>query len=87
MTLDFQLATPVKAASTGESPFMVQRVARIVMSPTHAKVLAEIIKGAVGEWETRFGPLPDVAKLAPDPAAALESDAGGQDNDAGGQDD
>jgi hypothetical protein len=87
MTLDFQLATPVKAASAGESPFMVQRVARIVMSPTHAKVLAEMIKGAVGEWETRFGPLPDVAKLAPGPATAPASDAGDQDDDAGDQDD
>ena len=29
------------------------------MSPTHAKVLAEMIRTAVSQWEGTFGPLPD----------------------------
>jgi hypothetical protein len=78
MTVDFQLATPVKAAPDAESPFLVQRVARIVMSPTHAKVLAEMIHNAVGEWETRFGALPDVESLTRRPDAAAGNEAGAQ---------
>jgi hypothetical protein len=68
MTLDFQLATPEKAAPGGELQFVAQRVARITMSPTHAKVLAEMIRNAVSDWEARFGPLPDVSSLTPSPA-------------------
>lgn len=79
MTIDFQLATPVMGGGqASEPPFLAQRVARIVMSPTHAKVLAELIRGAVGEWETRFGPLPDVESLTPHPAAAPENESGAQ---------
>jgi hypothetical protein len=58
----------------------VQRVARIVMSPTHAKVLAERIREAVSGWETRFGRLPTVNQLNPPPPIAPEGESGGRDD-------
>jgi len=65
MTVDFQLVVPV-AGPTG-AHLVPRPVARVVLSPTHAKVLAEIIRRSVVEWEERFGTLPDVAALMPRP--------------------
>jgi hypothetical protein len=80
MTFDFQLATPEKVAGAEEAQLQVQRVARIVVSPTHAKVLAENIREAVSGWEARFGPLPDVAQLASPPPTAPEGETEGGDD-------
>jgi hypothetical protein len=77
MTLDFQLAVGEKSATAGEMRFVAQRVARIVMSPTHAKVLAEMIRNAVSQWEERFGTLPDTnALMTPGPGVAPEGETG-----------
>lgn len=71
LTLDFQFATPAPGSPSGRSlegsnvPIASERVARLVMSPTHAKVLSEALTGAVAEWERRFGPLPDTSVLLP----------------------
>jgi hypothetical protein len=72
LTLGFQLVSQEKAAPAGQPQFRAQRVARIVMSPTHAKVLAQMIGTAVGQWEGVFGELPDAARLSPSPPAAPE---------------
>ena len=77
MTFDFQLATPEKVPGAEESELSLQRVARLVMSPTHAKVLAERIREAVSGWEARFGRLPTVAQFSPQPTAVSEDEAGG----------
>lgn len=69
MTLDFRLTTPDEITDAGEATLRVERATRILMSPTHAKVLADIIQRAVSEWETKYGPLPDVSRLWPQPAA------------------
>lgn len=69
LTLDFQLATPAPGSSASPAvatpPIATERVARLVMSPTHAKVLSEALRNAVGEWESRFGQMPDVSVLLP----------------------
>lgn len=81
MTCDFQLVTSEGVGATGEPQLLTQRVARIVMSPTHAKVLAETIRSAVSQWEGRFGALPAAeALLAPGPAAAPTNEAGDRDD-------
>jgi len=80
MTFDFQLATPEKVAGAEEAQLQVQRVARIVVSPTHAKVLSESIRDAVSGWETRFGPLPSTAQLTSPPPTAPESEVGDGDD-------
>jgi hypothetical protein len=48
------------------------------MSPTHAKVLAEIIGNAVRQWEAKFGDLPDTAALLPAAVAHPEEQAPGE---------
>jgi hypothetical protein len=51
-----------------ENPkFIPQRAAQIVMSVTHAKVLAAYLTRAITDWEAKFGTLPSVDVLAPAP--------------------
>jgi Protein of unknown function (DUF3467) len=69
LTIDFQLTTPAPGSTVSDPQFVAQRVARIVMSPTHAKVFAQFLGNAVGTWEGRFGPLPEAATLMPQPPA------------------
>jgi hypothetical protein len=85
VTVDFQLAAPPPRLTQGENLTESRQVARIVMSPTHAKVLAESISKAVGDWEERFGALPSVDELLqrgqdqpdpPDSADAAEGQTG-----------
>ena len=76
LTLDFQLVSQEKVAPAGQAQLRAQRVARIVMSPTHAKVLAEMIRTAVSQWEGTFGPLPDTASLTPGLPTVPENRAG-----------
>jgi hypothetical protein len=63
ITIDFQLATPPERLAPGEIHIEARPVARIVMSPTHAKVLAESIGTTVRDWEAKFGALPSVDQL------------------------
>ncbi len=63
ITIDFQLATPPERLPPGETRIEARPVARIVMSPTHAKVLAESISTTIRDWEGRFGALPSVDQL------------------------
>jgi Protein of unknown function (DUF3467) len=76
LTLDFQFATPAPGSSSNPAyanvPLATERVARLVMSPTHAKVLTEALRRAVAEWESRFGPMPDVSVLLPGLGAAQQ---------------
>lgn len=69
LTLDFQFATPAPGSAAvspdANVPFATERVARLVMSPTHAKVLSAALRNAVDEWESRFGQMPDVSVLLP----------------------
>lgn len=81
MTCDFQLVTSEGVGTASGPQLLTQRVARIMMSPTHAKVLAEMIRSAVNQWEDRFGALPAVDELlTPGPAAAPGNEAGGRDD-------
>lgn len=50
---------------------IAQPVTKVVMSPTHAKVFAEMLTRQVGEWEQKFGALPPTDVL-------LGTDTGGQ---------
>lgn len=59
LTIDFQLVAPDRDAGLGEP----RQLARIMVSPMHAKALAAQLADAVQSWERRFGPLPDVAEL------------------------
>jgi hypothetical protein len=75
LTIDFQLATPPDELSPGETYRGARRVARIVMSPTHAKVIAESLSAAVRDWQERFGALPSVDELL-QRAQGQQGDAG-----------
>jgi len=75
VTLDFQFRTPAPGnAANAELPS--QRVARLVMSPMHAKVLAEVIAGAIRAWEHNYGALPDAEVLLPGLTAKLAEPLG-----------
>jgi len=63
-TLDFQLAAP-PAPGAEAGAVSPTSVARVVMSPTHAKVVAELLSASVQGWEQRFGALPDAEILLP----------------------
>jgi hypothetical protein len=70
VTLDFRFVTPppggAEAGTAGAwTPGAGTPVARLVMSPMHAKVLAEVMSNAVQAWETRFSALPDIEVLSP----------------------
>jgi hypothetical protein len=54
------------SGSQGENPqVLAQNVARVVMSPQHAKALALALQTTVEQWEERFGALPSVDHLLP----------------------
>jgi hypothetical protein len=77
ITMDFQLATPAPGTPVSETQLTPYRVARIIVSPTHAKVLAGLLTRAVTEWEEKFGKLPDASALMPEspsPAPAAPPD-------------
>jgi Protein of unknown function (DUF3467) len=61
MTFDFLLVTPadeIPEEAGAEPVYATERVARIIMSPMHAKALAARIGEAVEAWEKKFGRLP-----------------------------
>lgn len=51
-------------ASTDPERTVVKPVARVAMSPQHAKALAAVLDAHVKAYETAFGPLPDAPKVA-----------------------
>jgi len=79
LTIDFRLASPAPGTPVDAPLSVTHEVARIVMSPTHAKVLAKLIGDAVSKWEATFGDLPDAAKLLPAVADPGEQAPGEQD--------
>ncbi len=61
MTVDLLLSTPageIPSEPGTEAAYATERVARVIMSPMHAKALAESLSDAVRAWETGFGALP-----------------------------
>jgi hypothetical protein len=67
VTIDFQLNSPAPGSSMENPKFIPHRAAQIVMSVTHAKVLAAYLAKAITDWEAKFGALPSVEALAPAP--------------------
>lgn len=62
MTIDLLLVTPAGGipAESGEEPaYATERMTRVIMSPMHAKALAERLSDAIQAWEAGFGALPD----------------------------
>lgn len=45
-----------------------QLVSRVVMSPMHAKALAHVLQTAVDGWQEKFGDLPSIDILLPQPS-------------------
>lgn len=72
LTIDFGLATPAPGSPVSEMQLTLRAVSRIVMSPTHAKVLAGLLTKTVGEWERQFGKLPKADVLMPQPDAPVK---------------
>jgi hypothetical protein len=72
LTIDFGLATPAPGSLVSEMRLALRPVSRIVMSPTHAKVLAEILTTTISEWEHKFGRLPETGALMPSTPASVE---------------
>lgn len=82
VTIDF-LLTSQATGSTAENPQIQQhRVAQVVMSPMHAKALTALLSAAVGQWEQKFGSLPDVEKLLPNVPQVQASGTLGEGNNA-----
>jgi hypothetical protein len=68
VSIAFRLQRPVLDSSGATAGVTSDPVVQVVMSPTHAKVLAHLLAGVVTEWEGRFGTLPDVESLLSNPA-------------------
>lgn len=65
VTVDLLLSTPageIPPEPGAEAAYATERMARVIMSPMHAKALAESLSDAVRAWESGFGALP--AKVA-----------------------
>lgn len=61
VTVDLLLSTPVgeiSPESGKESAYVTERMTRVIMSPMHAKALAESLCDAIRAWEAGFGVLP-----------------------------
>jgi len=61
VTVDLMLITPagdIPAEAGSETTYATERVTRVIMSPMHAKALAESLDETVRAWEGRFGSLP-----------------------------
>lgn len=46
-----------------EDSFVVRQIARVTMSPQHAKALATLLSNRLEAYERQFGPLPDVSSV------------------------
>ena len=65
ITLFFQYNTAaLPVTGTAVEP-VSQSVAKLVMSPQHAKALIAVVQDAVAKWERAFGDLPGLDKLIP----------------------
>jgi Protein of unknown function (DUF3467) len=61
VTVDLLLITPagdIPAEAGSETTYATERVTRVIMSPMHARALAESLSETLNVWEGRFGPLP-----------------------------
>ena len=65
LAVAFTLSFPAPDSTVENQRLTSQTVVRILVSPTHAKVLANLLTKAVSDWESKFGPLPSVEQLAP----------------------
>ena len=74
LTIDFGLATPAPGSPVSEMRLALRPVSRIVMSPTHAKVLAELLTKTVSDWERKFGRLPKTSALMPPAPVSVEDE-------------
>jgi hypothetical protein len=82
LAIAFQLAFPAPDSTAENQHFTSQTVVRILVSPTHAKVLADVLAKAISDWESRFGPLPSIEQLTPrvpPEEAADQTPPGGED--------
>jgi hypothetical protein len=70
LSVNFRLQRPTVDDAGTSTGVASEAVVQVVMSPTHAKVLAHLLEQAVQEWEGRFGVLPTVDRLIPRPAQA-----------------
>jgi hypothetical protein len=73
MVIDFQQSAPPSGTLLQGQAWASRGVARIVISPTHAKVLADILNKAVRQWEAAYGELPPPEKLLPQHDATGDS--------------
>lgn len=65
VTVDLLLSTPtgeIPPEPGKESAYATERVTRVIMSPMHAKALAESLSDAIRAWEAGFGALPAKAE-------------------------
>ncbi|MHB8890346.1 MAG: DUF3467 domain-containing protein [Acidobacteriaceae bacterium] len=49
------------AVQATEESLKIKDVSQVVMSPQHAKALANLLNSRLKKYEEQFGPLPDVA--------------------------
>jgi hypothetical protein len=59
ISIEFQHLTVVGTADNSAPEVDVQTVARIVMSPQHARLFQDVLTGVVAQWEEQHGKLPD----------------------------
>lgn len=67
-----------QVAEVSSERVVYERVARIIFSPQHAKVLAEVLAGRVAQFEGTFGELPSREAMDTMPAAAIERVTGSE---------
>lgn len=70
VVIDFRLQYRAAVDTPENEGPTVEPVIQVVMSPTHAKVLAYLLDQTITEWENRFGELPSVEQLIPTPPQA-----------------
>ncbi|HEY1920506.1 MAG TPA: DUF3467 domain-containing protein [Streptosporangiaceae bacterium] len=63
LTIEFQQRYPLPGKPVTDLEWPNRSIARIAMSPPHAKVLSELLSNAVNDYENRFGALPSTETL------------------------
>jgi len=82
LAIAFTLSFPAPDSTVENQRLTSQTVVRVLVSPTHAKVLASVLTKAVSDWESKFGRLPSVDQLAPHTPPEVEAGqtpSGGED--------
>lgn len=65
VSISFRLQHAVADSTGANVGIASDEVVQVVMSPTHAKVLAHLLERTITEWEQKFGDLPSVDQLVP----------------------